>query len=154
VIPNERIIYFQEDYFFKAKFDTPRIVQYVDHAIKHDIACLRLAPCPGPTEKWKHDKSLGVLASGAKYRISTQTAIWEKKFLNSIAVFGEDGGQFETQGTIRVSRTSRRLLSVWRGQTPTPYYITGIVKGVWQPGAIKLLRNNGMKTKHINKVVK
>jgi len=153
-IPDEHIIYFQEDYFFSNCFDTPRIEHYVDHAEKHNIACLRLAPCPGPTKPWKYDESLGVLEKGASYRISTQTAIWDKSFLKSTLVPGETGGNFEMLGTTRRAKSSRRLLSVWRGQTPTPYYITGIVRGVWQLGALKLLRTNGIQTKHIKTTIR
>lgn len=153
-IPNKYVMYFQEDYFFSAKFDTERIVKYVSHADEHNIACLRLAPCPGPTAKWKHDESLGVLEKGARYRISTQTAIWDKAFWKSIIVPGETGGQYEIRGTARVANNPRHFVSVWRDTTPTPYYITGIVRSVWQAGALELLRKNGIKTDHIKKVVK
>jgi len=57
-------------------------------------------------------------------------------------------------GTARVTNNPRHFVSVWRGFTPTPYYITGIVRNVWQNGVLELLRKNDIKTKHINKVIK
>jgi hypothetical protein len=153
-IPNRYVLYFQEDYFFSSRFDTERINGYVQHVKEHDIMCLRLAPCPGPTKPWEHDESLGVLEKGASYRISTQTAIWDKEFLKTLVIPGETGGQFEIRGTSRISRSPKRLLSVWRSQSPTPYYITGIVRNVWQDGALQLLRRNDILTDHIRKVIK
>ncbi len=153
-IPDSHIIYFQEDYFFKKSFDTQRIKHYVDHAKKYNVACIRLAPCPGPTKPWEHDESLGILERGANYRISTQTAIWDKNFLISTLIPGETGGHFEVRGTIRKAKSFRPLLSVWRGQSPTPYYITGIVRSVWENGALELLRKNNIQTEHIKTTIK
>lgn len=152
-IPENKIVYFQEDYFFTDKFDTERIKNYNSYINKYDISCIRLCPCPAGTKPWDVDDSLGIIEFGADYRISTQTAIWDKKFLNSLLIDGETGGDFEILGTRRTG-ADKLLLSVWREQTPTPYFITGLVRGVWLDGAIKLLEENGIDTSKINKVIK
>lgn len=151
-IPENKIIYFQEDYFFNDYFDTSRILKYID-MIRDNVYCIRLAPCPGPTAPWT-ELSLGILQSGDPYRVSTQTAIWSKDFLKSLLVVGETGGDFEIKGTKKIENANKILLSVWREQTPTPYYITGIVRGVWQDGAIDLLNKEGIDTSQINRIIK
>ena len=60
----------------------------------------------------------------------------------------------EIKGTKRASKRSETFLSVLRGQSPTPYYITAIVKGVWQEDAIKLLKGEGISLDNITKYIK
>jgi len=153
MIKEDYVIYFQEDYFIYSKVDTTRIENYIEHMKEHNIACLRLAPCPGPTAPWRHEKSLGVLEPGEPYRISTQTAIWRKDFLISLLHDGETGRDFEIKGSQRVNGMKETLLSVWRDETPIPYIITGIVRGKWLDESIELLEREGIPTEHINKVI-
>lgn len=152
-IPERYVIYFQEDYFFNAPFNSEKIRKFVRYLKGYSVSCIRLAPCPGPIARWDHNSSLGVIQPGEPYRISTQTAIWNKSFLLSILKHGESGGSFEIDGSQRVNSCPALILSVWRGETPTPYYITGIVKGVWQEDALALLRKEGIPTDHIQKVI-
>jgi hypothetical protein len=153
-IEEKNIIYFQEDYLAYKKFDTKKICDFIEHLVKYNISCLRLAPCPGPTAPWQYSDDLGVLQPGDNYRISTQTAIWKKEFLIKILKTGETGGDFEIQGTKRSNFMSDVLLSVWRDQTPTPYIITAVVRGVWQNDALELLKKEKISMKDITRVIK
>lgn len=153
-IPEDNIIYFQEDYFAMDYFDNEKIERLVKHLEDYNISCLRLAPCPGPTAKWEHSEEVGLLQKGDSYRISTQTAIWNKNYLISILDPNETGWDFEILGTIRSCSRNDILLSVWRQSNntpggPAPYFITAIVKGIWQDGAIKLLEKEGLSTDNI-----
>lgn len=153
-IQEEKIIYFQEDYFFMDSFETNRIEKYNNYIDQYDIGCIRLAPCPGPNgPPWKTDEDLGIIEKGEQYRVSTQTAIWNKQMLKKLLRAGETGGQFEIHGTRRSKDLNEIFLSVWRYHTPTPYYITGIVRGVWQENAIKFLEEEGIATKHIKRKI-
>jgi len=152
-IEAQKVIYFQEDYFFMDEFDTERIEKYTKYIDEYDIGCIRLAPCPGPTAPWDQDDTLGLLQKGAQYRVSTQTAIWKKSVLKSLLKEGETGGQFELQGTKRANELNELFLSVWRGDCPSLYYITGIVHGVWQPNALKLLEDEGIPVGHIKRKI-
>lgn len=150
-VEQPKIIYFQEDYFFTNYFDTKRIKKYSNYLDTHSIACLRLAPCPGPTEIWKEDKTLGIIKKGEEYRVSTQTAIWDKDIFVNLLKNGETGSEFEINGTKRSKMLDKMFLSVWRNQSPTPYYITGIVRGVWQQGALDHLQKEGIDVSDIKR---
>lgn len=153
-IPEEYIIYFQEDYFFMNVFNTEKIREYVEYMKNNDVGCVRLAPCPDPTAP-SEKEDLGALQPGDDYRISTQTAIWNKKLLDSLLFDGETGGDFEIKGSKRVNKMSVKMLSTYR-DLPNPvisYYITGIVRGTWQDGALELLKKEKIPTDHIRRKI-
>ena len=153
-IPEDNIIYFQEDYLATDPFNNEKIMGFVKCLQDKNLGCLRLAPCPGPTAPWPHNKDLGILQPGDAYRVSTQTAIWSKETLLSLLVPGETGGDFEIKGTRRSTSLSKPFLSVWRGQTPTPYFITAVVRGEWQEGALELLKKENISTDNITRIIK
>lgn len=153
-IKENKIIYFQEDYLATGPFNNKRIKNYDNYMNDKNIGCLRLVPCPGPSQEYDEEKTLGILRKGDAYRVSTQTAIWKKETLLSILKHGESGQQFETLGTKRSEDLSEQFLSVFRGESPTPYYITAIVRGVWQEEAIELLKKENISIKDITKVIK
>lgn len=153
-ILEEYVIYFQEDYFFMNTFNTEKIKEYIDYMKKNDIGCVRLAPCPGPTAP-SEKEDLGVLQPGDDYRVSTQTAIWNKKLLGGLLFDGETGGDFEIKGSKRINEIPVKMLSTYR-DLPNPvisYYITGIVRGVWQDGALELLQKENIPTDHIRRKI-
>lgn len=151
-IKEQNIIYFQEDYLATDYFNTKKIIEFEKYHINHKTGCLRLCPCPGPSKKL--NKELGILQIGDEYRVSTQTAIWNKELLLRLLKPNETGGQFEINGTKRSYLMPEQFLSVYRGESPTPYYITGVVKGKWQDGALDLLRKEKINMSNITKVIK
>jgi len=153
-IPEDIILYFQEDYLFTDYFNTEKILSFENYLCENsNIGCLRLAPCPGPTAPSEY-KDLGILQIGDAYRVSTQTAFWRKNVLLSLLVLKESGGDFEIKGTKRSNNLPYKFLSVWREQTPTPYFITAIVRSVWQEGALELLKKENISTENITRVIK
>lgn len=153
-IDADRVIFFIEDFLPNAPFNTDRIKNLIQHSIDHNIGCLRLQPCPGPTAPWPHDESLGILQPNDPYRLSTQTAIWDKSFLLSLLVPTESPWETEIKGTKRASKSTRHFVSVKRGESPTPYIITGVVKGVWQDSALDFLKQEGIPMDKITKVIR
>lgn len=153
-IQEDIILYFQEDYLFTDYFDTKKIILFEKYLRENsDVGCLRLAPCPGPTSPSNH-KDLGILQIGDAYRVSTQTALWKKNVLLSLLVPKEGGADFEIKGTKRSYDLPYTFLSVWREQSPTPYFITAIVRGVWQDGALELLEKENISTEKITRIIK
>lgn len=150
----ERVILFFEDFLPSGRFDTDKIRRLVRHSFDYNVGCLRLAPCPGPTANWYGTKSLGVLQPNDKYRLSLQTAIWNRSLLLELLQPGENGWQTEAIGTKRASKRSEPFLSVWRGQSPTPYIITAVVKGVWMDSALEFLKKENIPMNNITKVIK
>ena len=152
-LKEDRVILFFEDFLPTEPFDTERVRQLVRHSIDHKVACLRLAPCPGPTAPWGATDVLGELQPQDPYRLSLQTAIWDRKILLELLQPGENGWETEIKGTIRASKRIEPFLSVWRGESPTPYFITAVVKGKWEDGAIDLLKKEGISLKNITKII-
>lgn len=157
-IVENNIIYFQEDYLFNNYFDTQRIENCIAHMADFNVSCLRLVPCPGPSSSWEHSTDFGVLQKGDQYRISTQTAIWNKEYLKSMLVPGESGASFEMMGTKRSYLRNETLLSVWRDSAdypggPTPYFISAVTRGVWEDGALELLKKEGISLEGIQKII-
>lgn len=154
-IDEKFLIYFQEDYLFLDNFNTNKILEFVQIIKNHsEIGCLRLAPCPGPTANSEYSVELGLLQKGDEYRVSTQTAIWNKDVILSLLNEGETGGDFEIRGTFRSNYLNKIFLSVWRGQSPTPYFITAVIKGKWELGALDLLKRENISMEKITKIIK
>jgi len=150
-IDADRIILFFEDFLPSAKFDTKRVEYLVKHSYDFNIGCLRLQPCPGPTAPWPYCKSLGILQRNDTYRFSLQTALWKKSLLLSLLKHNENPWQAEVWGTKRAKLSGEHFVSVKRGESPTPYIITAVVKGIWQDFATKLLIKEGIPTNNIPK---
>jgi len=153
-IKEDSVIYFQDDYLPVSPFDTNKIKYFVDISNRFNLSCIRLAPCPGPTANWAECKELGIIQKGDEYRISTQTAIWNKNFILSMLVPGESGADFEILGTKRSNFRTELILSVWRGETPVPYFMTAISRGRWMDGAWELLQKEGLLTDKITRIIK
>jgi len=153
-IKADRIILFFEDFLPTEKFNTDRIRRLVRHSYDYNVGCLRLAPCPGPSAAWHGTESLGTLQPQDPYRFSLQTAIWDRSLLLKLLRPGENGWQTEAHGTKRARVRSEPFLSVWRGQTPIPYIITAVVKGVWLDAALDILKKENIPMDKITKVIK
>ena len=154
IINAKKIIIFFEDFLPCSKFDNTRIIQLVNHSIEHNIGCLRLQPCPGPTATWDHDKSLGILQVGDNYRFSWQTAIWDKQTLLSLLDPKESPWETEVKGTKRTYLCNEPFISVKRGESPVPYIITAVVKGKWQQSALDLLKKENIPMDKITPIIR
>ncbi len=140
-IDTQYVIYFQEDYFLNKKIDTATIISLVSYAQKTNLACLRLFPSPGPNTSYSEFPNLGKISDDAPYRISTQTALWNKEYLDGILVDGETGWDFELK--THSDQNRRLFLSV---KKPVIQYVksTGIKKGRWTFDAIQLFKKEGI----------
>lgn len=151
-LKEKRVLLFQEDFLLQAPVETERVRKYVAHAARHDVSCLRLYPCPGPTADWIGSDELGTLQPLDDYRMSLQLALWKKELLAALLVPGETPWQLEIHGTQRAALRPEIFLSVREG-CPVPYYATAVVKGEWQDAALELLDREGIPRSHINKRV-
>lgn len=152
----ERIIMFQEDFLIRNAVDNYRVRKLVRHAFDYNIGCLRLGPCPGPTAPWHATEALGLIGKTDEYRVSLQLAIWKKSVLMSLVRDGDSPWLVEVRGPERVKDISEPFVSVWRefegtADMPVPYIITAVVRGVWQSGALQLLKHEGIPMDGITK---
>lgn len=153
----DRIILLQEDFLFTARTDTHAVRQLVRYARDRDVGCLRLCPCPGPNRRWDVP-FLGELGRDTEYRVSLQAAVWKRSVLFGLMRHGESAWGVESHGSERSANMSEPFLSVWRESDDTPggpvrYFITAVTRGVWENGALELLRREGIPTDGITRVI-
>ncbi|MEZ6065207.1 MAG: hypothetical protein R3B90_05755 [Planctomycetaceae bacterium] len=143
--PGDHVLYLQDDYFLQSQVDAPRLAEILAFARRQDAGYVRLAGGPDPDRAHANRLGLGSLSAGAAYRCSLQAALWRTDVLRSLLEPGETGWQMELRGTER-SRTLRAPFFATRQREPVfDYYdFTGIMKGAWVPGALRLCRREGV----------
>lgn len=149
----DKVVLLLDDYFIYEPVNGDRVRKLVRHARDHSIGCLRLTPCPGPTGPWKGTESLGIIKPGDQYRLSLQSAIWDKQVLLGLLKPGESAWDTEVAGSRRSVSVKKPFVSVWRGQAPLKYTI-GVLKGKWRKEALELLKKENIPTEGINRIVR
>lgn len=148
-IPEEIILYLQEDYFLKSQVQTSMIDDAVKLMLENkDIRCIHLTDqgCPvlGPSEYEGYDRC--VLRD--KYRVSCQAALWYKDELYSLLREWESAWEFEQFGSKRSAILKHTYLAVSSKVVKKdsfeiiPYVFTGIVKGRWYEETIPLFEKH------------
>jgi len=146
------VLYMQEDYFFERPVDVPLIlnlaeIMRADSSIKH-IGLTHFGS-EGPFQPTK-DPRLWEIPQKAKYRISSQAALWRIETLQSYLRPWENAWMFEIFGTRRARRNRELFLTLNRDvynaeATPAIHYLhTGIIKGKWHPGIPKVFEQQGI----------
>ncbi|QWD48031.1 hypothetical protein C2742_01655 [Polynucleobacter paneuropaeus] len=145
------VLYFQEDYFIHQNVRHVLIEQASDYMVRNPevshIALTRhcsYGPYEAHSEPW-----LQTIGQNARYRISTQAALWRvdvlKSYLNSL----ENGWMFEVYGTWRANKRKDVFLSAkWDQMTGGPaidYLHTGIIKGKWLSAIRPVFASNGIE---------
>lgn len=145
------LIYFQEDYFL----DRPVRHNIIEAAVKKmvadptigHIALTRHGSLP-PFEPYP-DHGYEKIAAGARYRISTQAALWRRDILLSYLDPSENGWMFEILGTMRARRRSDIFLVAryddTAGGPAIDYTHTGIIKGQWHPAIPELFARHAIE---------
>jgi len=111
---------------------------------KKKSGCLRLYPCPGPDLPCPDNQEVGAISKGSDYRLSLQTAIWDKNILNTLLRNGESAWELEIKGTKRTNELDVPFLCV-KNNPPINYFCTAVVKGKWVKEAVELCKNEGIK---------
>lgn len=153
----DRVVLFQEDFLLTAPVDTHAVRQLVQYSHANDVGCLRMCPCPGPDKPWIHH-FLGEIGKDADYRVSLQLAIWKRTVLLGLMKHGEAPWAVEANGKARSSGVAEPFLSLWRESENVPggpvrYFITAVTRGVWERGALDLLRREGIPMDGITGVI-
>lgn len=130
------IMYMQDDYFLTKKVDSAKMQALVDHAIKNNIACIRLFPEPGPDMPY-HESGIGVISQNADYRVSLQAALWDVQALKALMRRNESGWDMEIKGTERAHNVRNIFLSVTEAAIN---YTEGVTKGKWNIKALQHCR--------------
>jgi hypothetical protein len=142
----ECILYMQEDYFLQSFVDTKKIKDLLRYMSVESVGSIRLIGSPEP--KYPHSNPFGLYEVKKKeqYRVSLQGSLWNKGVFLSLLKDGESGWDMEKEGSLRSNDLNEVFLST---QKKCPvldyYYYTAIKKGMWMPGAIRLLRRENIK---------
>jgi hypothetical protein len=138
------VIVMMEDFLPIKSVDTVKIESLINYMEKKKAGCLRLNPCPGPDKSCIDNQDVGEINKGSDYRLSLQAALWNKQILLELLLDGESAWELEINGTKRTNVLDVPFLSV-AGDPAIPYFCTGVVKGKWVRGAVKLCEREGIE---------
>jgi hypothetical protein len=138
------VIVLIEDYLLTQHIDTTVIAELITYMQDEGAGCLRLYQCPGPDLPCPDNPLVGEISKGADYRLSLQAAIWDKQILLELLREGESAWELELNGTKRTNALAAPFLCV-AGDSPIPYFCTGVVKGKWVREAVELCKKEGIE---------
>ncbi|MFY9512723.1 MAG: hypothetical protein WAQ05_17285 [Rubrivivax sp.] len=144
------VLYMQEDYFLDRPVFDDRVRAAAAYMHAHpEVGQIGLTGIGSAGPYLDHPEPwLQSVRQKARYRISTQAALWRVETLRSYLEPVENGWMFEIFGTWRAHRRHDQILVVRehaaRGGWPMHYLHTGIVKGKWLPGIEKVFADNGI----------
>jgi hypothetical protein len=149
-IPETTVMIFMEDYFLYRPVETEAVRQLASMMSVRKWGYLRLFPVPGADHATEAvaSKPLGPLEFGAPYRVSLQLALWTKDLLASLLLPGESAWQLELVGSRRSDTLRQEFFSMVRDSlefVPISYFCTAVEKGRWVPGALRLLKSEGVE---------
>ncbi|MGD0576318.1 MAG: hypothetical protein ABSB61_13295 [Anaerolineales bacterium] len=145
-LPQPDCLLLQEDFLLSGVVDTPRVRDLVAYAQRKGAGCMRLMPIPGAEAACPDSEDIGVLPKGSDYRVSLQAAWWQKQVLQVLLRQGETPWQFEVRGSLRSGDLEFPFLSLLEGKGfPLNYFTTAVVRGYWDPEAVRYCRQEGIQ---------
>ncbi len=151
-IPDDIVLYLQEDYFLKAPVSNDIVEKYVGIMLDNPkIKCIYISnPSTWHDEPSQYD-NLYYVKRYQRYRVSCQAAIWRKDELLRLIRDYESAWEFEEFGSKRSSKMNNLYLGVPRSYVfdgffeIIPYIYTGIVQGRWFEPTKPLFESHGIK---------
>lgn len=149
-IPEEQVLYLQEDYFLTQPLRADWIMRagaLLKAQPQYDAVYLNKY---GP--QFEGGPAIGdgfvSIPRRSKYLLSTQAALWKRDALRAHIQCWENGWMFEKFGTWRAARAGCRFASVTpriMGEQPVIDYIyTGVMKGHWHGDCPALFMAHGI----------
>jgi hypothetical protein len=146
---NAPILLLQEDFFMSQ----PVRQSVVEHGLRlmmlRNAGALRLYPSVGGIDDIG-DPYFAAVPRGTRYRLSCQASIWNPEYLAEIARRSmettSEAGDFENLGGPQGDLLPNEVLAFKRDLKPWPfeYIATAIVRGRWNPDALKLCAEHGI----------
>jgi hypothetical protein len=136
------ILYVQEDYFLTAPVQSAQLAQDFEEAMKMDAdsLCFRARLPLAPGFQPINDR-YGCVPDNSDGRTRCQITLWKRSALQTILRPGESAWDFEARGSARTQRM--KIFSYTRREnTPIPYLMSAISRGLWMPQAIALCRDH------------
>lgn len=140
-IAEEKILVIVEDCFIAKKINSTSFLKHIDFAFTQDIQLIQLEYSPGSVPSGHQDYSL--CPAGMPYLIGV-CGIWDKKYLASLLLLGENPWQFEVNGSYRAQFSAQR---VYCPQEPLFNFRNMVQKGAWVAANVRWARQNGIPLK-------
>jgi hypothetical protein len=139
------VLYVQEDYFFTTPVDSNGLARDFAEMMQlgADSLCFRARTHIEPTFRPLNDR-FGVVPMDSDGRTRNQITLWKRESLHSILRDGESGWEMERDGSSR-TRDMQILSYGRRDNTPIPYLMSAIVRGLWTREARALCRAHGVQ---------
>lgn len=138
------VLYFQEDYFLNQRVRAEQLALDFEavFARKADALCFRARSEREPDFSPLNDR-FGVVPIDSDGRTRCQVTLWDREKLVSILRPGENAWEMERAGSARTHDLD--ILSYGQRQnTPIPYLMSAIVRGLWTRDALALMRSEGV----------
>lgn len=134
------VLYVQEDYFFTDPIDSSGLARDFTRMIERgaDSLCFRARTHIEATFRPLNDR-FGVVPIESDGRTRNQITLWKREALHSILREGENGWEMERDGSPR-TRDMQILSYARRDNTPIPYLMSAIVRGLWTREALAMCR--------------
>jgi len=139
-ISHSYVLYFQEDYFLTAPVVRDQLAEDFAYVIDSgaDSLCFRARSQPDPGFQPQNNR-FGIVPLTSDGRTRCQVTLWKKSALQSILRPQESAWDFEARGSSR-TQEMQILSYTSRSNTPIPYLMSAISRGLWMPEAIALCR--------------
>jgi hypothetical protein len=138
-IHEEYVILTVDDLFFTAPVQGRFVLAILEWMHKDGANCVHLLGTPRPEHR--STTLVGPLPTGTYYRASAVTSLWRKSTLARILSSGETAWDFEIAG----SRRSDAYSGFYSTLQPCFSQVNGIIKGKWNPTAVKALNILGVR---------
>lgn len=144
-IPQPYLFYLQEDYFLTAPVASAQLAQDFADVINtgNDSLCFRARTKRTPGFQPLNDR-FGIVPLDSDGRTRCQVTLWKRSALASILRAGETAWNFEARGSAR-TQEMRILSYTRRDNTPIPYLMSAISRGLWMPDAISHCGEHNIK---------
>lgn len=129
MIETEYVLLCLEDFFMQSPISTPKILSAFDVLKLVNGIVMRLTPRPAPDKRLKQYLEIGLIDSGAPFRVSTQTAIWKRESMISLMREGESIWEFEDRGSRRSDVLGDKFYGVWRPLMTYKHHV--VERGKW-----------------------
>jgi hypothetical protein len=141
-LPFPYLLYLQEDYFFTAPVAIAQLTRDFSEAITSGAAALCFRARSKPDAGFQSvNERFGLVPLDSDGRTRCQVTLWQHQALQSILRPGETAWDFEARGSKRTQQM--RIFSYRRrDNTPIPYLMSAISRGLWMPQAIDLCRTH------------
>lgn len=146
-IPEEFVLYLQEDYFLTEPIDEGRLAALLRWMAAHpDAGCVRVdcagKSVPGP------EPGVRTCDPTWWYFVTCQAAVWRKGVLRGLLRGHEDAWQFERWASKRARLTGCQFFALEpeNGRWPVRYLKTGVIQGKWYEPVVPLFREHGIET--------